>query len=232
MYSDKSKTDKCIIIDFDHTIGYFRQIIYLLNIIETVYKRKPSKEDIKYLLDCFPHIFRPKIYDIFNVILKNKNNIHLFILYTCNKHFEFINYIVSYLELKFNNSRKIFDYKLHEDSGIKSIENIKNHIFEHIKVNTIYCFIDNKKYRDMSDKNLKYIHCEKYIFNYELDDVIKRFPYMSFTKIRKSVLKKYLYKYQQSCNNKVYLPRNAYDISSVKLISLLNDFVMFDLIHF
>ena len=26
--------DKCIILDFDCTIGYFKQIIYLLNIIE------------------------------------------------------------------------------------------------------------------------------------------------------------------------------------------------------
>ena len=55
--------------------------------------------------------------------------------------------------------------------------------------------------------------------------------HMNFTKIRKSILKKYLYKYQQCCKNKIYLPRSAYDISSVKLISLINDFIMFDLIH-
>ena len=81
MYSDKSKVDKCIIIDFDHTIGYFKQIIYLLNVVEMVYKKKPTQQEIKHLLDSFPHIFRPKIYEIFNVILKNKHHIHLLILY-------------------------------------------------------------------------------------------------------------------------------------------------------
>ena len=83
----------------------------------------------------------------------------------------------------------------------------------------------------MSDKNLKYIHCEKYIFNYEVDEIINNFPFSCFSKVKRTVLKKYLHKYFQKVNDKkLYLPRNSYNISSIKLISLINDFILFDLI--
>lgn len=234
MHCNKSKIDKCIIIDFDHTIGYFKQIIYLLNIVEVVYKRKITNSDVKILLDSYPNIFRPKLYEILNVILKNKHHIQLFILYTCNTHKTFINKIISYLEFKFNDSKKIFDYQLHENTGVKSIKNIKNNILHNLHMNTIYCFIDNKKYNKMSDKKLKYIHCEKYIHDYTIHEVIKNFPFISFSKINKLLLKKYLQKYYQKLQPEHldFLPRNSYIISSMKLISLMNDFILLDLVNF
>ena len=69
---------KTIIIDFDNTIGYFSQIIYLINIIETTYQRKMKQDDINILLKIYTHSFRPKIFEILKFIqqLKEKNIIH------------------------------------------------------------------------------------------------------------------------------------------------------------
>ena len=39
-----------IVIDFDNTIGYFKQIVYLLNIIEKTHKKKYEQIDIDNLL--------------------------------------------------------------------------------------------------------------------------------------------------------------------------------------
>ena len=101
--------DKCIILDFDCTIGYFKQIIYLLNIIEK-YNGIEIIENSEYfqLFDCYPYIFRPKIYDIFNLILTNKEKIKFFILYTNNQNIEFVNLIFQYIKSKL----KIKNYEI------------------------------------------------------------------------------------------------------------------------
>ena len=46
---------KSIIIDFDNTIGYFSQIIYLINIIEKTYHRKMNQEDVN--IDIYTFLF-------------------------------------------------------------------------------------------------------------------------------------------------------------------------------
>ena len=49
---------KSIIIDFDHTIGFFDQIIFLINIIETTYEKTLSLLEIYNILNYYPYIFR------------------------------------------------------------------------------------------------------------------------------------------------------------------------------
>ena len=75
---------KSIIIDFDHTIGYFNQFIFLINIIEKTYLMSLNEQQIHSLLDYFPLVFRPKLYDIFELILlyEKDNQLTFFILYT------------------------------------------------------------------------------------------------------------------------------------------------------
>ena len=66
---------KLIIIDFDNTIGYFSQVVYLINIIEKTYSRKMTQDDINTLLRIYSNSFRPKIFEILKFIyeLKVKN---------------------------------------------------------------------------------------------------------------------------------------------------------------
>ena len=96
---------KSIVIDFDNTIGYFTQIIYILNIIEKTYKININQKDINVLLKNYPNIFRPKIIEILNLIniLKNKEKIKFFIMYTCNNKEQFVKMIINYICNKYYN---------------------------------------------------------------------------------------------------------------------------------
>lgn len=226
MFEKKTiNNNKCIIIDFDHTIGYFKQIIYLLNIIEQAYKTKLSLNQYFLLLDFYPHIFRPKIYDLFNLILSNKKNIKIFVLYTCNKNKDFVHKIIQFIKYKLKTYDIIFDYILFHDD--KTLVILKQFIKNLIDDNTIYCYIDNKKYINMTDKNLKYIHCQPYMYHYSINEIIKHFPYKHFNKITKSKLKRYFEKYfQKNASKKEILPRSTFILSSIKLTSLLNEFII------
>ena len=63
---------KSIIIDFDNTIGYFSQIVYLINIIEKTYLRKMNQTDLNNLLKIYNYSFRPKIFEILKFIYELK----------------------------------------------------------------------------------------------------------------------------------------------------------------
>ena len=58
-------------MDFDNTIGYFSQIIYLINIVEKTYYRKMTQSDVNILLKIYSFSFRPKILK-FKFILEMK----------------------------------------------------------------------------------------------------------------------------------------------------------------
>ena len=44
MIINESPINKCMIIDFDHTIGYFQQLIYLMNIIKPFIRQNLQKK--------------------------------------------------------------------------------------------------------------------------------------------------------------------------------------------
>ena len=87
---------KSIIIDFDNTIGYFSQIVYLINIIEKTYLRKMNQTDLNNLLKIYNYSFRPKIFEILKFIyeLKEKKIIYNLILYTKNKNEDFVKMVL------------------------------------------------------------------------------------------------------------------------------------------
>ena len=91
---------KSIILDFDNTIGYFSQVIYLINIIEKTYSRKMNQTDINTLLKLYKNSFRPKIFEILKFIhdLKIKNIIHALILYTKNNNKCFVKMVLFFLD--------------------------------------------------------------------------------------------------------------------------------------
>ena len=77
---------KHIVFDLDNTIGFFSQYIYVLNIIEKINKKSLTEIEIHELLIYFENIFRPMIFDIFELILfyRDKKLIKTIILYTNN----------------------------------------------------------------------------------------------------------------------------------------------------
>lgn len=152
-------SDKCIVFDFDNTIGDFKQCIYILN---------HTKLDYNELFNKLHECFRPNIFNIFESILKNKNNnkISHVILYSNNNNEKFVNIVIDYIHKKINGN--LFD-KIITFSNPKRISHEKD-INDLIKCcdgiineKTNICFIDDKKYLKMKkSKQVFYILCEKY----------------------------------------------------------------------
>ena len=218
--------EKSIIIDFDNTIGYFDQIIYLFNIIEKILNIKLNNNDIFLLLDNYPFVFRPKIFEIFNMINMHKTNknIKYFILYTCNNNSIFVEKIISYIEFKLKYS--LFDYTLFNKNKIKNIEFIQNNTSNNININSILCFIDNKFFK-YKNSNIKYIKCEEYIFNYKLEDILLLFPYNKFNIYKKDIQQYFelIYKKKKKKKkNNIQLPRKSYEINTNYIMHTLHSF--------
>ena len=216
--------DKSIIIDFDHTIGYFDQIIFLINIIETVYQKPLSDSETHQLLNHYPNIFRPKLFEIINYIIRLQKNhsITLFVLYTCNNKESFVHTIVSFLEKRLNHS-PLFQYKLFEKSKQKNIKTLSTHI-QDISSHQI-CIIDNKLF-DYKNINHKYIKCEDYRFIYHPRDIFKSFPYHHFDKVNEITLKDYFkYKINKKDKKHKILPYVLYDMNSSFILQSIHDFV-------
>lgn len=223
---------KSIIIDFDHTIGFFEQIIFLINIIEITYNEKLNTLQIITLLEYYPFIFRPKLFDIIRLILyfQKDNKISFFILYTRNNKPEFVESVISFIEQKVNHS-PLFNYKLYEKSKQKNTNAIIDSIKQDNLNTHLLCFIDNTLFiYENNDFKIKYIKCEDYIYYYDNKEFIKIFPYHIFKKINKNLLKtyldnmKYTKKYKKQ-KKQISLPYYMYEINSSFIIQSIRDFI-------
>lgn len=217
---------KSVIIDFDNTIGYFDQLIYMINIIEKVNSQPILEYELFTILDQYPNIFRPLIREIFDIILYNKNkcNIRLFVLYTCNNNEKFVKHITRYLQQKLN-KHHIFDYTIHEKTKTKNIHSIVQETNLNIDENVL-CFIDDKVFDYENEVNVKYIKCESYVYNYDVKDLIYKFPYQYFSKIDATLLKKYFYVINKKKRKKLsMLPFKAYELNSQHILYILRSFL-------
>ena len=71
---------KSIVLDFDHTIGYFSQMVFIINTIEVTHHMELSDSDFHILFHHYPHIFRPRLLDILQLVLhlQKDNKCHQF----------------------------------------------------------------------------------------------------------------------------------------------------------
>ena len=225
---------KSIVIDFDHTIGYFNQIIFLINIVEKTYNITLNNKQIYSLLENYPLVFRPKLYEIFLLILLNKHydKITLFILYTCNKRPQFVESIVDYLTSKLKSYLPsnitdviLFQYIVYEPTKKKNIEYLSSYLCNDIKENNhAFCFIDNKLYKYTNHHIIiKYIKSASYVYNYDIKDIIRLFPYSIFDKITSKKIQKF-FKYK-TYQVKPSLSYSIYEINSSFILQSIRDFV-------
>lgn len=227
---------KSIIIDFDNTIGYFSQIIYLINIVEKTYHRKMTQEDVNVLLNIYNYSFRPKIFEILKFIfeMKEKNIIHSLILYTKNKNEEFVKMVLSFIELhissnnaNINTSIKLFDFIIFSKSKIKDIEplaKIKD-IWDNIETN--FCFVDNTKQNyktNSSEVTIYFIECDTYKYYYTHDEIIQKMNYEMYTKLNKKIMRKYFKNIYKSKKIPENIPIKIHEFNSHYIFNLLNNF--------
>lgn len=217
---------KSFIIDFDNTIGFFDQIIFLINIIESTYNYSLNEIQIGQLIDYYPNIFRPKLYDIIKLILyfQNKETVRFFILYTCNKKQLFVEAIIKYIEKQIHYT-PLFNYILYEKTKYKNLDTILYNIQEE-NINThILCFIDNRFFHYKNNTyDYKYIKCENYIYHYETDEILNLFPYHLFERINKNLITSY-FKKRKIKRKKYTLPISLYEMNSSFILQSIRNFV-------
>lgn len=228
---------KSIIIDFDNTIGYFSQIIYLINIIEKTYSRKMNQVDINILLNIYKNSFRPKIFEILKFIheLKEKNIIHSLVLYTKNNNKIFVKMVLTFIEEYILNSRDkkyntpIFDDIVFAETKTKMLKPLLEYKRIYYKNEDYHlCFIDNKNYNYTKENNsnisIYFIECDDYKFYYTHEEIVQNMDYKIYSRLNKKLIHKYLkniYKNKKISKN---LPSKFHELNSLYIFNLLNNF--------
>jgi hypothetical protein len=229
-----------IIIDFNNTVGYFSQIIYLINIIEKTYSRKMTQHDVNILLNIYIHSFRPKIFEILKFIhdLKEKNIIHALVLYTKNKNEGFVKMVLSFIQdhilqnsappprLNKQNMLQLFDHIIFSKTKTKHLDHFSKLVHIYDEIETRFCFIDNKNYNyepKNSTLTIYYIECDTYKFYYTTGEIVKNMNYKIYSKLNKKIIHKYwnnIYKNRTIVN----IPSKIHELNSLYVFNLLNNF--------
>ena len=220
--------NKHIIFDMDETIGYFKQFIIILNIIETYHAI-----DYNIYFELFEEFFRPQIFNIFEYIISKKqsNQIKYVILYTNNNNDAFVNKVIKYIHKRINGP--LFDHiithntsrdyylierKTHRRS--KSYDDLINCIPD-IK-NDSLCFIDDKIHICMKrHPNVSYIKCEKYIHTLSHSIISNRLIRIDQI-YDKTYIEDTLTKHKLS---KKELPKSVHNYSSKKMLQNIEIFI-------
>ena len=213
---------KHVVFDLDETIGFFKQFIYIINIVEQ-YRQVNYNDYFGLFIKCF----RPNIFEIFHNLLLNKklNNIKYIILYTNNNNTDFIHKVIHFINNKMDDT--LFDYIIpynhtNRTTHSKSYTDLLNCI-DSID-NDIYCFIDDKIHPNMTHKMVSNIKCEKYSYHYDIENVLtiifSHDTYLrKYRKNIKTLLKKYSY-------SKRELPIHIHEYSGKKLFNNIEIFVL------
>jgi hypothetical protein len=183
---------KAIVFDVDETIGSFTQLFILWKIINKYFEKNNIYNNLintqflfNLLLDNFPLFLRTNIVDIFQYILKEKqqNKIEKVILYTNNQiSKEWINYIVKYIEYKLDD--KIFDviicsYKINNQIIEPLRTTYEKTYMDLIKISNLtnykICFVDDLIHKKMIHPCIYYILVPAYFYYYSLNNFLEIF---------------------------------------------------------
>ena len=223
-HKNKSKhiyTKKCILIDFDNIIGDFEQIYKLCHLYEKSIKRPMSNNEIFKIIDSYQYIFRPKVFEIFSVLNHSKINFGLIAFSTQEKNIEFASVILNYIYLKIK-ATQIHDILLDTTDHnhirfIKSFINSKN-------CHTFLCHMDSIDYDDMNKDHCLFILFKRYNYKHTIQEILKNFPYSDLNQDKRKI-KKLLQSKIKCVSVKPQLPRSSYNISSIKLLAYLQEFI-------
>lgn len=173
-----------IVFDLDETIGQFGQLYFFIRTL-TKYSKKPvMTSDILMLISKYTKYFRPYMFDIFNILKKNKikypEKIKV-IIYSNNKiGNNWIDLVRKYIEFKikfrlFNDTigpfmitDKVEDKRRTTNS--KTFEDLSNIIA--CKKESPIMFIDNSFFKHMNKENIFYLLVEPYEYQYTINDLI------------------------------------------------------------
>jgi hypothetical protein len=160
---------KIIVFDLDQTLGFFDQIVYIIN--------QTRLEIYAPLFDIFPEIFRPQLFELLHslALLKKSNRIKGIVLYSNNRNADFVHQVIQYIHKKvgcalfepvltYHSAERTTREKSYQDL-CACIQDGPTHLF---------CFIDDKYHERMNHVQIYYIRAEAYQFVVEEKEVNER----------------------------------------------------------
>jgi len=152
-------TEKNIIFDLDHTIGFFEQMVHMMNCCELTCPQ---------LLHLFPEFFRPLLFDFFVSLLsyKKAGKIKSILLYSNNNNDFIVKEIVRFIHDTIKDI--LFDEVITLEHPLrkKKQKDYQELILlsnGHLHENSLLCFVDDNFHPLMNTKNTCYIKCESYV---------------------------------------------------------------------
>ena len=150
-------SEKNIIFDLDHTLGFFEQLIHMIQTCEM---------SCHELLQLFPELFRPLFMDFLQSLIpyKKSGKVKSILIYSNNPHDEFVNTIVSFIHTTIG--YVLFDEIITGSHPLRRKKYKDYHelieISQGLSQTSLICFIDDKLHPHMKCKNVQYILCEGY----------------------------------------------------------------------
>lgn len=230
---------KIVVFDLDETLGYFTEISIFWDALENYYGHNLTNDKFFEVLDTFPEVFRPNIFNILDFISKKKA-CYKIVIYTNNQgQKSWVTMISEYISYK--NGYNVFDtiiaaYKIRgkliepkRTSHEKSVTDLMK--CTNIPENTEICFIDDLYHPLMDKENVYYINIKPYRISLPFDIMASRYYNAILIKntiINETSFVKQIVTYMNQYNYMV-LPKSDDEtkidsIVSKKLYSNLDDF--------
>ena len=180
-------TEKNIIFDLDHTLGFFEQIIHMMN---------HSHFTCHELLTLFPECFRPLFIDFLKSLIHYKKNgrIKSILIYSNNNNYLFVQTVIDYIHetIEYTLFDKIItlEHPLRKKKQ-KDYTDLLTICQGILHESSVICFVDDKIHPLMNTPNVSYIKCEGYTTIFKQSIVLER--------IKKDIPK---YMFKKRCFNK------------------------------
>jgi hypothetical protein len=199
-------SEKNIIFDLDHTLGFFEQMIHIMNYCDL---------SCVELLKLFPEFFRPLLMDFLGVLVsyKKAGKVKSILLYSNNNNSFIVNTIITFIHETLG--YKLFDevitlehpFRKKKQKDYYELLELSDGL---LNLDSLLCFIDDKIHPSMNSKNTYYIKCEGYIYYLKHSVMIE--------KIKKDIPE---YKNKKRCLNR----NNQLQVSKL-LIQRIRHFIL------
>jgi hypothetical protein len=174
-----------VIFDLDETIGHFWQIGKMWEGLKMLKGNKFGEKDFFKILDMFPHVFRPGIFNIFKYLREKKKKHRHFkvIIYSNNQGTpKWANMIKKYIEKKIN--YKLFDkvitawkvngviYEKCRRTNEKTYSDILR--CGNLNSDTKIFFVDDAYHPSMFHNQVDYYHIKPWKFGYNIENMVSK----------------------------------------------------------
>lgn len=231
---------KIIVFDLDETLGYFQELSFFIDAIESILEQKITKQDFYKLIDEYPEFLRPNILNILDLIKskKQKDNKIKVMIYTNNQNpKQWVLNIKDYFNNKLNYNlfdKVIAAFKVNGEKIELCRTSHSKTYSDFIRCtklpkNISICFIDDQYHPGMIHDNVYYIKVKPYTYTIEFDDMAERYYKHNNVKGEKNTFINNITRFMNTIELPIYIKNddelNIDNIVSKTIIQHLNVFL-------